>query len=229
LLLPPGKNRILLFWDGFFIKMFKNMKKAFTLIELLIVVAIIAILAAIAVPNFLEAQIRSKVSRARADMRSIATALESYAVDENDYPPNDGSYSVIPMELTTPIAFITTSKLYDPFDRHAKETIGWDGAKSPFYTYMKIVDYDEFLHMAASGRIPPREAIDHWLYNEGAFEKYGPWRMVSVGPDRTYLGDSFPPPLRGSDILYDPTNGTVSFGNILRTQKNPIGYSGKLD
>jgi prepilin-type N-terminal cleavage/methylation domain-containing protein len=46
---------------------------AFTLIELLIVVAIIAILAAIAVPNFLEAQVRSKVSRAKADMRSIAT------------------------------------------------------------------------------------------------------------------------------------------------------------
>lgn len=48
---------------------------AFTLIELLIVVAIIAILALIAVPNFLEAQIRSKVSRAKSDLRSIATAL----------------------------------------------------------------------------------------------------------------------------------------------------------
>jgi prepilin-type N-terminal cleavage/methylation domain-containing protein len=64
-----------------------NMKKhAFTLIELLIVVAIIAILAAIAVPNFLEAQIRSKVSRAQADMRSLATAIESYRVDNNSYP-----------------------------------------------------------------------------------------------------------------------------------------------
>ena len=55
--------------------------KAFTLIELLIVVAIIAILAAIAVPNFLEAQTRSKISRVRSDLRSLATALESYCVD----------------------------------------------------------------------------------------------------------------------------------------------------
>jgi prepilin-type N-terminal cleavage/methylation domain-containing protein len=59
---------------------------AFTLIELLIVVAIIAILAAIAVPNFIDAQARSKVSRALSDLRSTRTAIESYAVDNNTYP-----------------------------------------------------------------------------------------------------------------------------------------------
>src|SRR3712207_5517880 len=57
----------------------------FTLIELLIVVAIIAILAAIAVPNFLEAQTRAKVSRAKADMKSLVTAMEAYGVDHNRY------------------------------------------------------------------------------------------------------------------------------------------------
>jgi prepilin-type N-terminal cleavage/methylation domain-containing protein len=67
------------------------MKKGFTLIELLIVVAIIAILAAIAVPNFLEAQVRAKVSRAKSDLRSLATALESYYVDNNNYPACDSS------------------------------------------------------------------------------------------------------------------------------------------
>ena len=63
----------------------KHTQKAFTLIELLIVVAIIAILAAIAVPNFLEAQTRAKVARVKNDHRTIATALESYFVDNNQY------------------------------------------------------------------------------------------------------------------------------------------------
>ncbi len=60
--------------------------RGFTLIELLIVVAIIAILAAIAVPNFLEAQTRSKVSRARSDMRNLSTGIEAYFIDYNQYP-----------------------------------------------------------------------------------------------------------------------------------------------
>jgi prepilin-type N-terminal cleavage/methylation domain-containing protein len=62
------------------------MKKGFTLIELLIVIAIIAILAAIAVPNFLEAQTRAKVARVKSDQRSLATGLEAYYVDNNNYP-----------------------------------------------------------------------------------------------------------------------------------------------
>ena len=80
--------------------------QGFTLIELLIVVAIIAILAAIAVPNFLEAQTRAKVSRGKADMRTIATALETYAVDYNKYPIGGWSENGL-IVLTTPVAYLT--------------------------------------------------------------------------------------------------------------------------
>jgi type II secretion system protein G len=61
-------------------------QKGFTLIELLIVVAIIGIIAAIAIPNLLNAINRGRQKRTMADMRSIATAVESYQVDFNFYP-----------------------------------------------------------------------------------------------------------------------------------------------
>jgi prepilin-type N-terminal cleavage/methylation domain-containing protein len=60
----------------------------FTLIELLIVIAIILILIAIALPNFLEAQIRAKIVRMNGEHRSLMITLESYRIDFKKYPRN---------------------------------------------------------------------------------------------------------------------------------------------
>ena len=76
-------------------------QKGFTLIELLIVVAIIGIIAAIAIPNLLNAIDRGKQKRTMADERSIGTAVESYAVDNNFYP-KVGTYALV-TPLITPI------------------------------------------------------------------------------------------------------------------------------
>jgi type IV pilus assembly protein PilA len=64
--------------------MFKS-KKGFTLIELMIVVAIIGILAAIAIPNFLKFQAKSKQSEAKTNLKGIYTAETGYFGENNAY------------------------------------------------------------------------------------------------------------------------------------------------
>ena len=64
----------------------KQDRLGFTLIELLIVVAIIGILAAIAVPNFMNAQIRAKVARSYSEMRTYKMAQQQYFMDHGDFP-----------------------------------------------------------------------------------------------------------------------------------------------
>ena len=67
--------------------MFKKLreKKGFTLIELMIVVAIIGILAAIAIPNFLKFQAKAKQSEAKTNLGAVFTAQTAYFGENNAY------------------------------------------------------------------------------------------------------------------------------------------------
>lgn len=211
-------------------------RKAFTLIELLIVVAIIAILAAIAVPNFLEAQTRAKVSRAQTDMRTLATAIESYRIDNSQYPPGAVDNVLAPgyapanlrktviALLSTPISYITSF----PEDAFKGDYRGDNPALDPL-SLRRLYDYRK----TRFG--PSTTGTGNTLFESatgtgiGVGQTFDSWLLYSPGPDREQnintkragkntvsvggFGDPF-----STWAIYDPTNGTVSWGDVIRTR-----------
>ncbi len=212
-------------------QLLRGIRTAFTLIELLIVVAIIAILAAIAVPNFLEAQVRSKVSRAKSDMRTVSTALESYRVDSNKYPapmeafatgdtgwgagaiPEPPFHSRTSSLLTTPIAYIASLPL-DPF-RTTREPPFPMSAWVRIFKDRHIYFNFDYLRGKSPGTFTPGAQNNFTIAEQLA----GAYLFYSVGPDGDETNGA------GTNSAanyrdYDPSNGTISEGNIFRTQKN---------
>lgn len=122
-------------------------EKGFTLIELLIVVAIIGIIAAIAIPNLLNAIDRGKQKRTMADMRSIGTAVESYAVDNNFYPRNYTTFSAALQGNLAPI-YIKVAPLADGWNN------SWQFASSSLGAQYTITSYTkDGLVSAATGQM----------------------------------------------------------------------------
>lgn len=228
---------------------------AFTLIELLIVVAIIAILAAIAVPNFLDAQVRAKVSATKSNMRSLATAVESYYVDNNAFPtgwgiivnPADANSHSLYL-LSTPIAYFSTGNIQDVFvDQQSNtamySTIQWD----PMTTDGRMIsDYN------INGGFPAVNGGSGNYIN--ANEKPGWWVLISNGPDLKmgfgYYDPTDPTPDPSDPesnvqwrfhqahvgpaeyenflaTIYNPTNGTISIGNIYRAGGSAPNEAGR--
>ncbi len=64
----------------------RNCERGFTLVELMVVVAIIAVIAGIIIPNYVHARRQAAVSNTQANLKQIATALELYFADKQDYP-----------------------------------------------------------------------------------------------------------------------------------------------
>src|SRR3954469_5439740 len=81
-------------------KLNKN-RGGFTLVEIMIVVAIIALLAAIAVPNFLRARKRSQATRILEDLRIIDSAIDQYAIENNKSGGSNVNWTDIQVYLKT--------------------------------------------------------------------------------------------------------------------------------
>jgi type II secretion system protein G len=103
----------------------RKRESGFTLIELLIVIAIIGILAAIAIPNLLNAVQRGKQKRTMSDMRSLATAVEAYAVDNNLYPAAACNPGIFTSGTENQLATNSFTNLTPTYIAQPPKTDGW--------------------------------------------------------------------------------------------------------
>ncbi|MGI6454427.1 MAG: type II secretion system protein [bacterium] len=179
-------------------------KSGFTLIELLIVVAIIGILAAIAVPNFMNAQVRAKVARSESDLRSLATALEMYRIDNNNYPPTPDTAENLRFarlaKLTSPVAYMSSVPL-DPFREGIDPTNSGNmfQPEDSAYPLWEPKYADERRRNGTFRLIPQFES------------QYGSFLLQGAGPDTDYEAQ-----VSSLLHLYDASNGIRSSGDLYR-------------
>ncbi len=149
-------------------KIFKSMhnKKGFTLIELMIVVAIIGILAAIAIPNFMRFQAKSKQAEAKTNLGAIGTTAESWRTEKDTYvvafitelgwgPQGTPRYSYWYDVAGTAVVFPgSTTTTVDGCDRNATPAGVTGSAAAGTFT------------AGAKGQIDTDATCDDWTYNQ---------------------------------------------------------------
>lgn len=186
--------------------------KAFSLIELLIVVAIIGILAAIATPNFLNAQVRANLAKTYVNLKTIRSAIASYYIDNGWAPPtyfdDNWKYGKSYIPLTTPVSYLNTIEF-------GRET-SWAGSKRNKPGYMNYGSPLDF----------ERQDLFDYRYEEFK-EANVTYIQLSIGPNQRY--DHPHPQIHYgvqytelywnevNDFFYQTSNGLVSHGDIIIT------------
>jgi len=145
------------------VKKLHTRRGGFTLIELMIVVAIIGILAAIAIPNFLRFQLKAKSSEGKTNLAAIRTAEESYFAEYGNYISALPSPDVGLMAPLNQKAVFSHAVPGEGFDR-----VGWAPEGGVFFNYAVEINgaADEYT-ASASADIDNDATAQIWGYRKG--------------------------------------------------------------
>lgn len=226
-----------------------NLKRGFTMVDLLIGMVAVALLTAIALPYYLEATTRANVARSRRDLHVIAQATEAYIADwgappharlKVGYTPDAakqihsfGFYAFTP--LTSPVAYMASTTLPDPFcppyasrDYCGAISPSTSGVTSFTYYYVNILGASQGWAWGGSS-YPEASAKNHWaqylIIALGPDSRKGPDQRPGRGPGYGWSNSTYLNTLEGlkwnrwAIQSYDPSNGARSYGDILRWQE----------
>lgn len=190
-------------------------RRAFTYIELTMVAAIIGILAAIAIPNLLAAQVRASVSRTKADLAVVNMAIEAYRLEHRSYPLNSVPGQASPWDLiglTTPVPFLSSL----PNDALLEQAVRGSRHPRPVdpipYRYFNGVQVSPELGVRPANA---ESAVHLSGYTAALLWGWGPAGALGLEPQDPYIRIS--PEGLAEVRPYDPSNGTTSPGDIFRT------------
>jgi len=177
-------------------------KIGFTIIELLVVVAIIAMITAIAVPNLMSTNIRAKIKGINSDMEGIAIALEDYKIDNEDYPHQyDSNYDKI-----------ATVKPLTKDNARGLGKLVYPTTSDSTPVYLTSIPKDPFNNNEEPG--------GYYSYFTTGDSTPTSWALVSYGPDKdgditNY--DGAKNAVNNGTNLYNPDSGITSGGDIVIT------------
>lgn len=171
-------------------------QRSFTLIELLIVVAIIGILAAIAVPNFLNARMRAVIARMETDLKALGDSLMMYRIDNKCYFAQMSSNPYAELRrLTTPISYIVAIP-QDPYRPNSKK----------YRSTTNNYDYSAY---------GTDKCKTDWLLHGLGPDTDEDIGVGSYGPATSDLFKR---------LLYQPSNGLVSSGDVIHTSWHGLSF-----
>jgi len=206
-------------------------REGFTLIELMIVVAIIGILAAIAIPNFIKFQLRSKAGESKVNLAAIRTAEESYYAEAGTYVDQPPAPAAFAPGVKIPFGVVCPPPPIPPFASGMDGAcwIGWAPEGDVYYAYQIVGGVGAAPNTAIS---PSTRSIANSFYASAAADIDQDTNVNSWGvavPDQLgafILGAGF----TNGAVCADPSPGNPNLGPLdLGTGNSVLGQVGPCD